>query len=392
MKHYFEQRKILLAVTGSIAAYKSLELVSRLKQMGAEVQVVMTNAAKEFIQPLSFATLSQNAVLDNLFSDPLAHIRLAKWPDLILIAPATANTMAKYAQGFADDLLSSILLATQAKVVIAPAMNQSMWAHPAVQQNLQILKNRGVTFLGPESGLQACGDIGFGRMIEVEDIIDALPHYWQPKLLSNKTVLITAGPTQEALDPVRYLTNHSSGKMAYALAKSCYYQGAKVILISGPCQIKAPKFCELINVNTADEMLRHTQANINDANIMISCAAVCDFKPNEYQQQKIKKDCCDHTLTLTKNPDILKIISSMPQRPMMIGFAAETENVIEHAKTKLKAKNLDAIIANKVGNGEAFGQDEQEVIIINHKETKALGKNNKAILADQIIEYITNQA
>ena len=385
--HYLKDRKILVGVTGSIAAYKALELVSRLKQLGAEVRVVMTQNAEQFVTPLSFATLSQHEVLTNTFTDPLAHIALAKWPELILIAPATANIMAKYAHGFGDDLLTTILLATTAKVAIAPAMNQAMWAHPAVQENYEKLRTRNVDFIGPAAGLQACGDVGLGRMTEVDDIVSVLPKYFQPQILSRKKIVITAGPTQEPLDPVRYLTNYSSGKMGYALAASCYYHGAEVVLISGPTMLKAISGCNLIRVTTAEAMQKEVLAQAQDADIIIGCAAVCDFKALEYQPHKIKKGG-DLSLNLALNEDIMAALGKQKHKAMLIGFAAETENLIENAKKKLQNKKLDMIIANPVGEGVGFNQDEQEAFIITSKDTIHLPKQSKAMLADQIIAQL----
>ncbi len=382
--HYLKNRKILVGVTGSIAAYKALELVSRLKQLGAEVRVVMTQNAEQFVTPLSFATLSQHEVLTNTFTDPLAHIALAKWPELILIAPATANLMAKYAHGFGDDLLTTILLATTAKVAIAPAMNQAMWAHPAVQENYAKLQARSVDFIGPSAGMQACGDVGLGRMTEVDDIINVLPKYFQPQMLTGKKIVITAGPTQEPLDPVRYLTNQSSGKMGYALAASCIYHGAEVVLISGPTTLKAPSGCQLIKVTTAKDMQAQVQAEAASADIIIGCAAVCDFKALDYQPHKIKKGG-DLSLNLALNEDIMATLGKQKHKAMLIGFAAETENLIENAKKKLQNKKLDMIIANPVGEGEGFNQDEQEVFVITAKDTVHLPKQSKAMLADQIV-------
>lgn len=384
MQHYFKDKKILIGVTGSIAAYKALDLVSQLKKLGAEVRVVMSESAKEFVTPLSFATLSQHEVLGNIFSDPLAHISWAKWADLILIAPATANFLAKYVHGYGEDLLQTILLATSAKVVIAPAMNQAMWAHPAVQDNVKILQARGVDFIGPEIGLQACGDHGLGRMTEVDDILAALPKYFKTQRLLNKKVMITAGPTQEPLDPVRYLSNYSSGKMGYALAQSCYYQGAQVTLITGPTQLALPKFCKVIKVTSAEEMYAEALMHAKQNDIVIACAAVCDFKPQTYQDQKIKKSGKTNQLELTQNPDVLAAIGALKPKPFLVGFAAETENVIAHAKQKLEAKNLDLIIANQVGKGMGFNQDEHEVIIIDQQQSIPLEKSSKHILADQI--------
>jgi phosphopantothenoylcysteine decarboxylase / phosphopantothenate---cysteine ligase len=388
MQHYFKDKKILIAVTGSIAAYKTLDLASQLRKLGSDVRVVMTESAKEFVTPLAFATLSQHEVLSNTFTDPLAHITWAKWADLILVAPATANFLAKYAQGYAEDLLQNILLATRAKIAIAPAMNQAMWAHSAVQENVRLLKSRGVDFIGPEAGLQACGDNGFGRMTEVDDILKILPKYFQPQTLAGKKILITAGPTQEALDPVRYLSNYSSGKMGYALAQSCYYHGAEVILISGPTALPSPKYCEVISVTDAQTMYTEVLARAKTMDIIIGCAAVCDFKPQTYQQQKIKKSEGTHVIELSHNEDILAAVGALAPKPLLVGFAAETENVIAHAQQKRMRKNLDLVIANQVSQDLGFNQDEHEVTLLNATQAMPLAKNTKTALADQIVAHI----
>ncbi|MCX7123013.1 MAG: bifunctional phosphopantothenoylcysteine decarboxylase/phosphopantothenate--cysteine ligase CoaBC [Gammaproteobacteria bacterium] len=383
--------KILLGVTGSIAAYKALDLVSQLVQCGAEVKVVMSQHAKQFVAPLSFATLSHHTVYDDLFEDPLAHIELAKWPDLIVIAPATAQSIAKYRGGFAEDLLGSILLATSKKVVMVAAMNQAMWAHPAVVENVHILTQRGVDFLGPMSGLQACGDMGVGRMMEVADILCFLPRYEQVQSLKDKTVLITAGPTQEALDPVRYLSNHSSGKMGYALAHSCYNHGAKVILIAGPNAQPILPFCETIPVVTAAEMRDAVISKIDEADIFIACAAVCDFKPNSVHAHKIKKQCDQNPmLSLQANPDILAEVAARPNRPFLVGFSAETESVLENAQQKFHHKQVDLMIANQVGPGLGFSQDEHELTLIHAAGIQVLPKMMKSQLADQIVSVLSS--
>ena len=389
MSHYLKNRRILVGVTGSIAAYKSLELVSQLKQQGAEVRVVMTRHAREFVTPLSFATLCGHPVLDYLFSDPLAHIELAKWAELIVIAPATAHSIAKWTVGLADDLLSALLLATEAAVVIAPAMNQQMWAHSVVQHNLDCLKKRGIHVIGPASGLQACGDQGLGRMSEVQDILQFLPRFFQPQTLRGKTILINAGPTQEALDPVRYLSNYSSGKMGYALARSAYYQGARVILISGPSALIPPPFCEVIQVKSAAEMQGAVHTKINEVDVFIACAAICDFKPSQVSAQKIKKHQAHLNLKLIQNSDIISSVSHLQKKPFVLGFAAETENVLENAQKKLRDKYLDAIIANQVGENLGFNQEEQAVFILNHAGVTHLSRAPKAILADQIIAWVS---
>lgn len=388
MEHYFQGRKILIGVTGSIAAYKALDLVSQLKKLGAEVRVVMTKGACEFVTPLSFEALSHHKVLTDVFKDPLAHISWAKWADLILIAPASANFLANYTQGFASDMLLTLLLASTARVAIAPAMNQAMWAHPAVQANVATLKSRAVDFIGPSEGQQACGDIGFGRMMEVIDIISHLPKYFMPQHLRGKKVLITAGPTQEPLDPVRYLTNYSSGKMGYALAQSCYAHGAEVSLISGPTQLGSPKYCNNTWVTRAKQMHQEVLHRAQSMDIIIGCAAVCDFKPEHYQAEKIKKPIASYTLALSQNEDILAALGRLSPKPFLVGFAAETQDLLKNAQKKLKDKNLDVIIANQVGNDLGFNQDEQEVTIINRKGILQLEKSSKAKLADQIVKHL----
>lgn len=386
MQHYFKDRNILLGVTGSIAAYKALELTSQLNQWGARVRVVMTTHAKEFVGPVSFATLSGEPVLDDLFDDPLAHIRWAKWADLILIAPATANCIARYAMGLAEDVLGAILLATSAPVVLAPAMNQAMWAHPAIQDQVALLQKRGVGFIGPAPGLQACGDRGLGRMTEVPEILAHLPVYWTKPLLEGQTVLITAGPTQEAWDPVRYLSNRSSGKMGYALAASAYYHGAKVILISGPSALSIPPYGQTIRVKTAAEMQEAVMQHLDQASLLIACAAVCDFKPQAYQSEKIKKQGRHPSLELERTPDILAETAGLYPGLVRVGFAAETEHLIEHAKQKLQDKQLDYIIANPVSETLGFDQAEQEAILIDRQGRMIpFEKTSKAQLADRII-------
>ncbi len=390
--HYFKGRKILIGVTGSIAAYKALDLVSQLTQCGAEVKVVMTKQAQRFVTSLSFASLSHHPVYDDLFEDPLAHIEWAKWPDLIVIAPATAQSIAQYRGGYAADLLSAILLATIKPVVMVPAMNQAMWAHPAVVENVQVLTQRGVDFLGPMPGLQACGDNGIGRMMEVADLLRFLPRYGVTQSLKGKTVMITAGPTQEALDPVRYFSNYSSGKMGYALAQSCYDHGAKVILIAGPNALPHLPFGETIDVITALEMRDAVMSRVDEADILIACAAVCDFKPAVYCEHKIKKhrDVIP-TLFLQANPDILAEVAARPQRPFLVGFAAETEELLAHAQQKFQQKQVDLMIANQVGLGLGFAQDEQAVTLISRAGLTVLPKMAKSQLADQIVALISQR-
>lgn len=385
----FKNRQILLGVTGSIAAYKSVELVSELRKLGAEVRIIMTDSAQKFIQPLSFEAFCPQQVFTGLWADPMAHIHLAKWAELIVVAPASANCLAKMARGLADDLLHSTLLASRAPIALAPAMNQAMWAHPATEENRQKLLARGVHFLGPDSGLQACGDVGEGRMMEGADILDALPRFWATPFLKGKTVLITAGPTEEAWDPVRYLTNKSSGKMGYALARAAYYHGAKVILISGPTALPAPAFVEFIAVTSAEEMRIAVLNHAPRADLFISAAAVSDFRFEQPLPHKLKKSKAAPSLRLVKTPDILSELAHWKERPLLVGFAAETEHLLEHAKAKLQQKNLDFIIANQVGKDLCFGQDEQEVFVLGKNNSLTpLPKTNKLELASQILRFV----
>lgn len=369
MTQHLQNKKILLAITGSIAAYKSLELIRELQRQQAKVKVVLTLSATAFITPLSVQALTgEPPFLHCIDADQeaaMGHIELARWADLFLIAPASANTLAKLAHGLADDLLTTLYLATHAPVFIAPAMNTHMWQHAATQENCQHLSQRdNVRFLGPEQGVQACGDVGPGRLIEPLSLISALAEYFQP-VYSQQHVVITAGPTQEPIDPVRYLSNHSSGKMGYALAHAASQMGMRVTLISGPTTLQPPPVVRTIKVTTAKEMLDAVLAQIDDCDIFIGCAAVADYAPKLISQQKIKKDTSSLTLELIQNPDILHTIAHHAKRPaLVVGFAAETTNLLEHAGQKLKAKNLDMIIANDVSDDQVFGQDENQVAIL----------------------------
>ena len=367
-------RKILLGITGGIAAYKSAILARRLIDAGATVKVVMTTGAQAFIQPLTFQALTGNPVHTDLL-DPdaeaaMGHIELARWADAILIAPATANTLAKISQGMADDLLTTLCLATDAPLYVAPAMNRLMWNNPATQANCQLLQSRGVTFLGPDEGAQACGETGAGRMLEPEAIRDALIQHMSdaggqsagmptPKLLSGRKLLITAGPTHEAIDPVRYISNHSSGKMGFAIADAAISMGASVTLVAGPVLLNTSAAVKRINVISADDMLTAVMAQVPEHDVFISVAAVADYRLETVMDQKIKKNDDQMQLSLIRNPDILKSVSSLKNRPFCVGFAAETENVEKHARDKLKRKQLDMIAANDVGQADnpVFGSD-----------------------------------
>ncbi|MFT5896121.1 MAG: phosphopantothenoylcysteine decarboxylase/phosphopantothenate--cysteine ligase [bacterium] len=367
-------RKILLGITGGIAAYKSAILARRLIDAGATVKVVMTAGAQAFIQPLTFQALTGNSVHTNLLDSDaeaaMGHIELARWADFILIAPATANTLAKISHGMADDLLSTVCLATDAPMFVAPAMNRLMWNNPATQTNCQLLMSRGVTFLGPGEGAQACGETGAGRMLEPEDIRDALIHHLamlnsrsnasiSSKLLSGHNLLITAGPTQEAIDPVRYISNHSSGKMGFAIAEAAACMGASVTLVAGPVSLSASPAIKRIDVTSAKDMLEAVMGHVAGHDVFISVAAVADYRLETVMDQKIKKNDDKMQLSLVRNPDILKRVSTLKKRPFCLGFAAETENMENHARSKLKRKQLDMIAANNVGKTDnpVFGSD-----------------------------------
>ena len=387
-------KRILLCVTGGIAAYKTAELTRLFKKNGAEVRIIMTQSAQEFVTPLTLQAVSGNQIHYSLLDEEaelgMGHIELAKWADVILIAPCTAESLARLAQGRANDLMSAVILASDAQLFIAPAMNVKMWEDKVTQKNLETLKLKDVLFIGPDSGEQACGDVGEGRMSEPDFIALQIAKSFTSSVFNGKKILITAGPTKEAIDPVRYLTNNSSGKMGYALAEIAYLSGAEVNLISGPVNIKPIEGVKLININTADEMLNEVKALITNMDIFIGCAAVADFKPVDFHKSKIKKDHNDEmSLKLIKNPDILQYASDHMKEKLVIGFSAETDNVIENAKTKLLKKNLNMIICNDVSNKEiGFDSDDNEVHLITHDDLVKLTKTSKLKIAKQIIKSI----
>ncbi|MDD5228902.1 MAG: bifunctional phosphopantothenoylcysteine decarboxylase/phosphopantothenate--cysteine ligase CoaBC, partial [Methylococcales bacterium] len=344
------QRRILLAVTGGIAVYKSLELLRLLKKQGADVRIIMTKSATAFVQPLSFQALSGHSVhcelLDTEAEHAMGHIELARWADVFVIAPATANTLAKCAHGLADDLLSTVYLATTCPVYVAPAMNHVMWNHPATQANVKTLQTYGVNLIAPESGEQACGETGIGRMAEPETICQRLiSDLTMPKILKNLNVVITAGATREPLDPVRYLTNRSSGKMGYALVIAAQQAGANVTLISGVTQLAVPKNCDFILVETAEQMHAAVFETIKNCDIFIGAAAVADYRPVQMCDEKIKKNADQITLLLQKNPDILADVAALDSSPFTVGFAAETNDLEHYARDKLERKKLNIIAA-----------------------------------------------
>lgn len=390
-----QNKNILLGITGGIAAYKTPDLVRRLREQGATVRCVMTESAKSFVTPLSLQAVSGFTVSDDLL-DPTAeaamgHIEFARWADLILIAPATANTLARLTHGFADDLLSTLVLASKAPICVAPAMNQQMWAAAAVQQNVSILRERGIAFIGPESGEQACGDVGYGRMTDPNNIIKALLATGQPGAWRNETVVITAGPTREAIDPVRYISNHSSGKMGYALAQAAAGAGAKVILVSGPTQLDTPKGVLRIDIETADQMLHAVQQHLPNCDVFIGCAAVSDYRVENIAEHKIKKEQNSEppNLSLVQNPDILKTVAESDNAPFTVGFAAETQHLKENALRKLERKQLQMIIANDVSEShQGFNSDQNSALILSKDSEQSLPTMSKEDMACSIIDAI----
>jgi len=402
-------KNIVLAVTGGIAAYKSAILVRRLKDYGFDVRVVMTHGAQAFITPLTFQALSGNPVHTELL-DPAAeagmgHIELARWADLLLVAPASCDTLAKFAHGLADDLLSTVFLATKSPVWVAPAMNQQMWAAKATQRNLQTLVEDGVHVIMPDAGEQACGDVGLGRMPEPEAIARQVAGYFHQAqraiaekfgLLAGKRVVITAGPTREAIDPVRYISNHSTGKMGFALAAACYAAGAQVTLIAGPVSLDTPNGVKRVNVASARQMLDISMNSLETGcDIFIATAAVADYRVAEVAEHKIKKAGDELNVSLVKNPDIVATIAGQEKRPFMVGFAAETQNVEEYAAGKLVAKKLDMIACNDVSRADiGFASDENAMTVFfaenYHLKKRELEKASKQEISQQLVEAISD--
>ncbi|MGB1333568.1 MAG: bifunctional phosphopantothenoylcysteine decarboxylase/phosphopantothenate--cysteine ligase CoaBC [Porticoccaceae bacterium] len=390
------QKRIILGITGGIAAYKSAEIARRLQDQGAEVRVIMTDSAQEFIRPLTLQALTGKPVHTDLL-DPKAeaamgHIELARWADAILVAPATANFMAALNQGTANDLLTTVCLASSGKIIVAPAMNQAMWSQPASQENIECLKQRGIAILEPDNGIQACGDIGPGRLQQPEAIIEHMGSVFDSGILSGKQVVITAGPTREAIDPVRYISNHSSGKMGYALASAMLDAGASVTLISGPVSLQCPDRCELISVVSADDMLAATAQAVTKADIFISAAAVADYRVTKVASQKIKKKSDKMSLNLSKTPDIVSMLSKDNPKLFVVGFAAETDRVEAYARKKLEQKHLNAIIANDVSRNDiGFNSDDNEALWIDANNCVTLSKKSKTQLAREIAVLIANE-
>ena len=389
---------IVLGITGGIAAYKAPDLVRRLRERGAEVQIVMTASAEEFVTATALQAVSGRPVRSNLWDKEaeaaMSHIELARWADVVLIAPATAEVMARIASGAAPDLLTTVCLATEAPIALAPAMNRVMWNNPATQSNRDLLEQRGVHIFGPATGLQACGETGAGRMLEPERIaaaIAALQDGANEGPLVGRTVVVTAGPTREPIDPVRYLTNRSSGKMGYAMAQAAAAAGANVVLISGPVSQPSPPGVETHFVETAEQMYEATHSLISHADIFIAAAAVADYRPAELKSRKIKKHDATSTIELVRCPDIVASVAALQRPPFTVGFAAETENVEAHARTKLDNKKLNMIIANEVGNGRAFDSDDNAVSALWQGGKKDYPRTAKAALARDLIELITER-
>ena len=395
MAHLFN-RNVLLGVSGGIAAYKSAELVRQLQERGANVRVIMTHGAQEFITPLTLQALSGNPVHTELLDADaelgMGHIELARWADLLLIAPATADLIARLSAGRADDLLTTVALATAAPQLLAPAMNQQMWKDPATIANTARLLDRGVQMVGPAAGQQACGDVGPGRMEEPQLIADAAANLFQTGLLAGKRVVITAGPTREALDPVRYISNHSSGKMGYALAQAAVDAGAITTLVSGPVTMPPPEHVRCLPVESAQQMLAQCLELLPECDIFIACAAVADYRPASLEQQKIKKGPQQITLQLTRNPDIVATVAASESRPFTVGFAAETNDVLNYARDKMQRKGLDMIVANDVSDPSiGFNSDHNEATVLWHGGDQALARSSKSAIANQLVALIARE-
>jgi phosphopantothenoylcysteine decarboxylase/phosphopantothenate--cysteine ligase len=394
-KYSINGKKILLGVTGGIAAYKAAELCRLLLGEGAEVRVVMTPGATEFIQPLTFQALTGHQVYREMFGaeadNAMDHIELGRWADLLLVAPASADFMAHLASGYADNLLLTIALATRAPVALAPAMNQQMYASAATQDNVDRLQRNGIRLWGPASGEQACGDIGPGRMLEPLQLVGEVQRLMQPGRLDGYRVMLTAGPTREAIDPVRYLSNRSSGKMGYALAEALVEAGAKVTLVSGPVCLAPPVGVDLVAVTSALQMLDAVEAGIAGQDIFIGCAAVADYRVADYAADKIKKTEAGLTLELTRNPDILATVAARHARPFCVGFAAETRDLESYARHKLNAKNLDLIAANRVDWPRGgFEVDDNALSLFWPGGAQELGHQPKKLLAAGLVDIIAD--
>jgi len=391
-------KQILLGVTGGIAAYKAAELTRRLQDQGADVRVVMTRAATEFITPLTMQALSTHPVhtdiLDTETESVMGHIELARWADLVLVAPASANFIARLVSGQGDDLLTTLCLAAECPIAVAPAMNQAMWSNVNTQANIEKLNARAVHMLGPDSGTQACGEVGEGRLMDIPILVEAVSNLFPSTLLAGKHVMITAGPTRESIDPVRYISNHSSGKQGYALAEAAIEAGAKVTLVTGPTQLNAVERAKMIHVTSANDMYNAVMANLHGCDIFIGVAAVADYRPRISAEQKIKKVNGKNVLTieLIENTDIVAAVANQARKPFTVGFAAETENLIDYARKKLVAKNLDLIVANDVSNQSiGFNSDDNATTVLWPDNELSLPIMSKRTLSRRIITLIAEQ-
>jgi phosphopantothenoylcysteine decarboxylase / phosphopantothenate---cysteine ligase len=390
--------RVLLGVTGGIAAYKAPDLVRRLVERGCEVQVVMSRGARELVGPLTFQAVSGRRVRDDLWDSAaeaaMGHIELARWADVIVVAPATANFLGTLAAGMAGDLLSTVCLATTAPIALAPAMNQAMWVNAAVQANRALLEARGVRFLGPATGDQACGETGPGRMLEPNEIAAALLEQTgrlRMRPLEGLKVVITAGPTREPIDPVRYITNRSSGKMGFAVAAAAREAGADVVLVAGPVGLPAPAAVRRIDVETAEQMYDKVHAEIAGAHIFIGCAAVSDYRPRDVAEKKIKRSAAEMELPLVRSPDTLASIAALPRAPFTVGFAAETHDVAVHARDKLERKRIDMIAANQVGPDCGFERETNALTVFWPGGELALGEGGKGQLARRLVEIVAER-
>lgn len=388
-------KNVVLGVSGGIAAYKALEIVSQLKKKNIEVSVIMTKNATEFVTPLSFQSLSQNAVAVDTFNEikayEIQHISWAEKADVMLIAPATANIIGKVANGIADDMLSTTIMATKAKVIFAPAMNTNMYENPIMQDNIKKLKNYGYDFIEPDYGRLACGAMGQGKLADPSVIVDkVICELYEKKDLKGKKVIVTAGPTIAPMDPVRFITNRSTGKMGYAIAKEARNRGAEVTLISGPTNLENPRGIDIVKVSTNEEMKNELLKRFNEVDIVIKSAAVADYKPKTYSEQKIKKKEGDFNLALTRDSDILLALGKLKNNQILVGFAAESQNLEENAKGKLKRKNLDYVVANDITSSDTgFGTEDNRVIIISRDGTKTeLEKMSKEKIAGNLFDII----
>ena len=386
-------KRILLGVTGGIAVYKSPDLVRRLREWGAEVQVVMTAAAREFVTPMTFQAVSgrpaRTELWDAAAEAAMGHIELARWAEVVLIAPASADFLARLAAGQADDLLATLCLATEAPIAVAPAMNHIMWANPATRANVTTLQQRGVQVFGPAEGDQACGEVGEGRMLEPLELVDRVATLLVGGgPLQGRRVLITAGPTRERIDPVRFISNRSSGKMGFAVAQAAREAGAEVVLVSGPVGLPTPPGVRRVDVESAADMLTAVLREVEGTDIFISTAAVADYRPACAADQKIKKTTDTMDLCMERTTDVLATVAARPDRPFVVGFAAETESVEQNARAKLLKKNLDLIAANEVGHDKAFECEDNQLVVLWRNGRRDLGKASKLTLARALVAHI----